>query len=47
MKNCLACAFRRWKSKIIQCIWQLKTLYYKPVIEIVKTKRFSVLSVIH
>ncbi len=47
MKNCLACAYRRWKSSIAHCIWELKALNYKqPVIEIEKTKKFSVLSII-
>ncbi len=46
MKNCLACCFRRWKLTIANCIWELKALN-KPVIEIEKTKKFSVLSIIH
>ena len=47
MKNCLACAYRRWKSNISHCIWELKAFFYKPVIEIEKTNKFSVLSIIH
>ena len=47
MKNCLACCFRRWKLTIANCIWELKAMNFKPIIEIEKTKKFSVLSIIH
>lgn len=45
--RCLACAHRQWKKNIAYCIWELKALHYKPIIEIEKTKKFSVLSIIH
>ena len=45
--RCLACAFNKWKTNFANCIWELKAFFYKPVIEIENTKKFSVLSVIH
>ena len=47
MKNCIACAYRQWKKNIAYCICELIALNYKPIIEIEKTNKFSVLSIIH
>ncbi len=47
MKNCLACAYRLWKSNISRCNFEILSLNYKPIIGIEKTNKFFVLSIIH
>ena len=46
-RECLACQFNSWKTKMANCIWEIIAMNYKPTIEIEATKKFYVLSLIY